>query len=111
MSFEVAAGKCGITKHPQRCVRQCPVGVCHVYCRRQGWRGVGGCSMEEGDAFFRERLKPWELSEQMADITWADWKSQLGLLDDLHRPSREGCVLGGCHSVVGWVCWGKEAWR
>ena len=79
MSFEVACGKCGIIKHPQRCVRQCPVGVCHVCCRRQGRRGVGGCSVEEGEAFFREMLKPWELSEEMIDSTWVDWKSQLRL--------------------------------
>ncbi len=79
MRFEVACGKCTIIKHPQGPARKCLVEVCHVCCRRQGRRGVGGCSVEEGEAFFREMLKPWGLSEEMVGSTWVDWKSQLGL--------------------------------
>ena len=69
MRFKVACGKCGIIKHPQGCFRQCLVGVCHDCCRHQGRRGVGGCSVGEGEAFFREILKPWNLLEEMIDST------------------------------------------
>jgi len=68
--------------------------------------------VEEGEAFFRELLKPRKLSEELLDSTWVDWKSQLGLIDSSHSPSREVCVLGGCHFCSGLsIYWGVKARR
>jgi len=78
-TFEVACKKCGIIRHPQGRFRKCPVGVCHVCCRRSGQRGVGGCSVGEGEVFFRELLKQYGLPEEQIDSAWADWKIQVGL--------------------------------
>ena len=78
-TFEVACKKCGIIRHPQGRFRKCPVGVCHVCCRRSGQRGVGGCSVGEGEVFFRELLKQYGIPEEMIDGAWADWKIQVGL--------------------------------
>ncbi len=77
----VACGKCGLIKHPQFCVRQCPVGVCHD-CRRPGRRGGGGCSLEEGRAYleaFLEEFAARRLEDAEVEEVWAHLKRQLGI--------------------------------
>ena len=90
VKYEVACGKCGIIKHPQRPVRmgvrgelvftKCPLRGCHVCCRR-GERGGGRCTIQGGRAFFEKMLResctpPYK---GWIEDRWQSWRTQLGL--------------------------------
>lgn len=86
MSFEVACGKCGIIKHPQWCIRKCPLGVCHTQ------RGGGAGPLHLGD------IEAMGAHGRGARVSLGRLEEEpVGALSCFATPEPGGCVLRGCH--------------
>ena len=76
--LDVACGKCGIVQHPTGTIKECPIGGYHVCC--QCGEG-GGCSLEDGKAFFTAMYVELANPRTQFDVkcTLQYWLAKLGI--------------------------------